>query len=261
MPSHHTNARRLTFSLIAAAVAAAAGAIALNLVAGSAARAATPGDGSESASAAEPVVETTYGKVRGREVDGIVSFKGIPYGGSTAGENRFKPPTRPAKWDGVRDALEYGNRAPQPVLTKETAGDYGRLIHWYEQPGEMSEDCLVLNVWTPGVGDGKKRPVMVSFHGGGFTSGTGNSAGYDGDPLARFGDVVVVTVNHRLGVLGYLYLGDLAGPEYAKSGNAGVLDLVASLEWVRDNIAAFGGDPGNVMIWGQSGGAPRPRRC
>ena len=96
--------------------------------------------------------ETKYGKVRGRESNGIYAFKGIPYGGSTAGENRFKPPTKPASWDGVRDAIEYGNRAPQAPLTKETAGDYGRLIHWYEQPGEMSEDCLVLNVWTPGVG-------------------------------------------------------------------------------------------------------------
>jgi para-nitrobenzyl esterase len=131
------------------------------------------------------------------------------------------------------------------------------LIGWDKQPGEISEDCLVLNVWTPGIGDGGKRPVMVSFHGGGFTSGTGNSAGYVGDPLARFGDVVVVTVNHRLGLLGYLYLGDLGGPEYAKSGAAGMLDLVASLEWVRDNIAAFGGDPSNVMIWGQSGGGAK----
>jgi len=214
--------------------------------------------GDDTASKAkDPIVQTSYGKVRGAVTDGIYSFKGIPYGASTAGANRFKPPVKPAKWDGVRDALEYGNRSPQAVLTKEAAGDYGRLIRWYEQPGEMSEDCLVLNVWTPGIGDGKKRPVMVSFHGGGFTSGTGNSAGYVGDPLAKYGDVVVVTVNHRLGVMGYLYLGDLAGPEYATSGNAGVLDLVAALEWVRDNATAFGGDPKNVMIWGQSGGGAK----
>jgi para-nitrobenzyl esterase len=252
-----TIARRAGFARVTVALTALSATLSTGLAVS--ARQAGPGDddAGKSAPAAAPVVQTSYGKVRGRENSGIYSFKGIPYGGSTAGENRFKPPTRPALWDGVRDALEYGNRAPQAALTKETAGDYGRLIRWYEQPGEMSEDCLVLNVWTPGVGDGKKRPVMVSFHGGGFTSGTGNSAGYDGEPLARFGDVVVVTVNHRLGVLGYLHLGDLAGPEYAKSGNAGVLDLVAALEWVRDNVAAFGGDPKNVMIWGQSGGGAK----
>jgi para-nitrobenzyl esterase len=203
-----------------------------------------------------PIVTTAYGKVRGHLADGIHSFKGIPYGGDTAGTNRFMPPTRPTPWDGVRDALEYGNRAPQPVPNPDQIRDYAKLIGWNRQPGELSEDCLVLNVWTPGL-DAKKRPVMVSFHGGGFTTGTGNSAGYNGDPLARFGDVVVVTVNHRLGILGYLHLGDLGGPKYAKSGVAGMLDLVAALEWVRDNIAAFGGDPGNVMIWGQSGGGAK----
>jgi para-nitrobenzyl esterase len=205
---------------------------------------------------AEPVVETTYGTIRGALVDGIYSFKGVPYGGTTAGANRFKAPTAPTPWEGVRDALEYGNRSPQPPLAEETMGEYGRMIRWHQQPGAMDEDCLVLNVWTPGL-DGGARPVMVSFHGGGFTSGTGNSAGYVGDPLARFGDVVVVTVNHRLGVLGFLHLGDLGGPEYAQSGVAGVLDLVAALEWVRDNIARFGGDPGKVMIWGQSGGGAK----
>jgi para-nitrobenzyl esterase len=142
------------------------------------------------------------------------------------------------------------------VLDPAEMRDYARVIRWHEQPGEMSEDCLVLNVWTPGLDDAA-RPVMVSFHGGGFTSGTGNSAGYNGDPLARFGDVVVVTVNHRLGVLGYLHLADLGGSEYAQSGVAGMLDLVAALEWVRDNIARFGGDPGRVMIWGQSGGGAK----
>jgi para-nitrobenzyl esterase len=178
----------------------------------------------------------------------------VPYGGSTAGANRFKAPTAPTPWEGVRDALEYGHRSPQPV--PQTESEYGRLIRWQEQPGAMDEDCLVLNVWTPGL-DAAARPVMVSFHGGGFTSGSGNSAGYVGDPLVRYGDVVVVTVNHRLGVLGFLHLGDLAGPEYAQSGVAGVLDLVAALEWVRDNIARFGGDPGKVMIWGQSGGGAK----
>ncbi len=206
---------------------------------------------------AEPIVHTESGQVRGENVDGIFAFKGIPYGGSTAGENRFRPPTEPERWDGVRDAIEYGNRAPQAVVSGEAMSDYGRLIRWSEHPGELSEDCLVLNVWTPAINDDTRRPVMVSFHGGGFTSGSGNGHGYNGDPLARFGDVVVVTVNHRLGALGYLHLGDLAGPEFARSGNAGMLDLVASLEWVRDNITNFGGDPGNVMIWGQSGGGAK----
>ena len=205
---------------------------------------------------AEPIVATTYGTIRGTLTDGIYAFKGVPYGGTTAGKNRFMPPTKPTPWEGVREAVEYGNRSPQPPLAEETMGEYGKLIRWHQQPGAMDEDCLVLNVWTPGL-DQAARPVMVSFHGGGFTSGTGNSAGYVGDPLARFGDAVVVTVNHRLGVLGFLHLGDLAGPEYAKSGVAGVLDLVAALEWVRDNIAQFGGDPGKVMIWGQSGGGAK----
>ena len=208
------------------------------LFAGCGGEAGTAAADDASAAASEPIVDTTYGKVRGAIADGIYTFKGIPYGASTAGAGRFKLPARPAAWEGVRDALVYGNRAPQATLTQESAGDYGKLIRWYEQPGEMSEDCLVLNVWTPGIGNGSKRPVMVWFHGGGFASGTGNSAGLRRRSLARFGDVVVVTVNHRLGVLGYLYLGDLAGPEYAESGSAGTLDLVAALEWVRDNIAA-----------------------
>jgi para-nitrobenzyl esterase len=204
----------------------------------------------------EPLADTTYGQVRGTLTDGIYAFKGIPYGASTAPPNRFKPPTAPEPWEGERDATVYGNRSPQPPLTEETSGDYGRMIRWWDQPGEMSEDCLVLNVWTPGL-DSAARPVMVSFHGGGFTSGTGNGSGYVGDPLARFGDAVVVTVNHRLGVLGFTHLGDLGGAEYAHSGVVGVLDLVAALEWVRDNIAGFGGDPNRVMIWGQSGGGAK----
>jgi para-nitrobenzyl esterase len=205
---------------------------------------------------AEPIVTTEYGKVRGELVEGIYAFRGIPYGGSTGGANRFKPPTTPQPWTDVLDATQYGDRAPQAVASADSIGDYGRLIRWNEHPGEISEDCLVLNVWTPGL-DGKARPVMVSFHGGGFTTGSGNGHGYVGAPLASYGDVVVVTVNHRLGAFGYLYLGELGGPEYAQSGNAGVLDLVAAPEWVRDNIAGFGGDPGTVMIWGQSGGGAK----
>ena len=206
--------------------------------------------------AGEPIAATEHGQVRGELVDGIYAFKGLPYGGSTAGANRFKPPAEPAPWTGIRDAIEFGDRAPQAVPTGDQVSDYARLIRWTEHPGEISEECLVLNVWTPGLDDAK-RPVMVSFHGGGFTSGSGNGHGYDGGPLARYGDVVVVTVNHRLAAFGYLHLADLGGSEYAHSGNAGMLDLVAALEWVRDNIAGFGGDPGNVMIWGQSGGGAK----
>ncbi len=198
-------------------------------------------------------VETRYGRLRGCDVSGIKVFKGIPYGGSTAGKNRFMPPSRPMPWTGVRDALEFGSVAPQPV---GATSEYGRVIGWDNHPGGMGEDCLVLNVWTPGL-DGRKRAVMLSIHGGGFTSGSGSTPGYNGKSLARFGDVVVVTVNHRLGALGYLHLGDLAGPEFAQSGTAGMLDLVAALEWVRDNIERFGGDPQTVMVFGQSGGGAK----
>jgi para-nitrobenzyl esterase len=200
-------------------------------------------------------VETSYGRLRGREVNGIKVFKGIEYGGSTSGRNRFMPPTKPAPWSGVRDAIEFGRVAPQPV---GAPSEYGRLIGWDNQPGGMGEECLVLNLWTPGLGDGRKRPVMVSIHGGGFTSGSGSTPGYAGATLSRFGDVVAITINHRLGALGYLHLGDLtSAPEFAQSGTVGMLDIVAALEWVRDNAERFGGDPDNVMVFGQSGGGAK----
>lgn len=202
------------------------------------------------------VAETIYGRVRGATVDGVHIFKGVPYGADTSGKNRFLPPRRPGPWRGVRDALEYGHIAPQAPSSGRI--DYVRAIHWYDQPGGQSEDCLVLNVWTPGINDGGKRPVLVCFHGGGFVSGSGNHRGFDGEIEARNHDVVVVSVNHRLGILGYLHLADLgAPPEFAQSGVAGMLDLVAALEWVRDNIENFGGDPGAVMIFGQSGGGAK----
>jgi para-nitrobenzyl esterase len=201
-------------------------------------------------------VETTSGRVQGMANTGIKEFKGIPYGAPTGGQNRYMPPRKPAPWTGVRECFAHGQICPQTLSS--LAGDYGMLIQWDLHVGGMGEDCLSLNVWTPGVNDGQKRAVMVSFHGGGFATGSGNGPGYDGAQLARLGDVVVVTVNHRLASYGYLHLADLgAPPEFAHAGVAGMMDLAASLQWVRDNIERFGGDPGKVMIFGQSGGGAK----
>ena len=195
-----------------------------------------------------PIAETTSGKIRGAYQDKINSFKGVPYGASTTGSARFMPPSRPQPWASVRDTLELGHQAPQNPsgLIAEVAA--------VEDKGPMGEDCLVLNVWTPSLGAGHKRPVMVWLHGGGYSTGSGGFTIYDGANLARKHDVVTVTVNHRLNVFGFLYLADIGGEKYAHASNVGMLDIVAALEWVRDNIAAFGGDPGNVTIFGQSGG-------
>jgi para-nitrobenzyl esterase len=210
----------------------------------------------QTTSSAFVVADTTSGKVQGMNLGGIKTFKGIPYGASTGGKNRYMPPQKPAPWTGVRDAFEFGPISPQ--IMADTRADYAQMIDWDIQPGGMGEDCLALNVWTPAVKDGGKRPVLVCFHGGGFSTGSGAALGYSGDPLARFGNVVVVTVNHRLASLGYLHLADLgAPPEFARSGVVGLMDLVASLEWVRDNIENFGGDPNSVMIFGQSGGGAK----
>lgn len=199
------------------------------------------------------IVDTIAGKVRGTTVNSIQSFKGIPYGASTSGPNRFQPPARPESWPGIRDALQYGPRSPQPAGSMTTI----TALLGAPPPEQEGEDCLSLNVLTPAVGDGGKRPVLFWCHGGGFTAGSGAGRLYNGTNLPHRGNVVVVTVNHRLGPFGYLYLGDLAGERYAASGNAGMLDLVAALEWVRDNIEAFGGDPGNVTIFGESGGGAK----
>jgi para-nitrobenzyl esterase len=198
------------------------------------------------------VAETTFGRVRGTEVSGIKVFKGIPYGASTAGKNRFMPPVAPAKWAGVRDALAYGSSAPQTEPGSRRAAS-ALAVAAAGLPAE-SEECLVLNVWTPAVHDSRKRPVMFWCHGGGFVSGSGSSPVTEGLNLARRGDVVVVTINHRLNVLGFTSLEEAGGPEFAASGDVGMMDIVAALRWVRDNIAEFGGDPNTVMIFGQSGG-------
>lgn len=187
------------------------------------------------------LTDTTHGKLRGSRKDGVNLFKGVPYGGRISGERRFRRPAPLKPWTGVRDALEFGAPAIQSPRRNEPA---------------PSEDCLFLNVWTP-ANDNRKRPVMFYSHGGGFVIGSGASGGQDGSNLARNFDVVVVETNHRLGLLGFLYLDEIAGPEYAGSGNMGMLDIVDGLKWIHDNIARFGGDPANVMIWGESGGGAK----
>jgi len=204
---------------------------------------------------ADLVADTTHGKVRGVAYKGTRLFRGIPYGGDTSGKNRFMPPTAAPAWAGVRDCTDWGHIAPQHVSTGQVS-DYTKMVGWNNYRGGLSEDCLNLNVWTP-AGAGSGRAVMVAFHGGGFTSGSGNLVALEGTNLARDGDVVVVTVNHRLGALGYTDLSGLGDPRFAASGVVGMMDCVAALQWVRDNIANFGGDPGKVMIFGQSGGGAK----
>jgi para-nitrobenzyl esterase len=204
----------------------------------------------QSESADMTVATTAYGKVLGDIEGGVVVFKGIPYGASTAGENRFMPPKPPAAWSDVRDALKFGDQCPQTAPPPTAA-----FASWGRDVGQ-SEDCLVLNVWTPAVDD-QKRPVMVWFHGGGFAVFDGSAPVYDSPKMVKRGDVVVVTLNHRLNLFGYMYLGGVGGEKYANSANLGQQDLVAALKWVRDNIANFGGDPNNVMIFGESGGGAK----
>lgn len=203
-------------------------------------------------------VDTSSGIVRGSVNTGVKIFRGIRYGADTGGKNRFMPPRKPAPWTGARNCIGYGPISPQTASGFRS--DYSQLIQWDKHigTGGMSEDCLSLNIWTPGVNDNAKRAVLVSFHGGGWATGSGNGPMYDGGQLALLGDVVVVTVNHRLASFGYAHLAAVGAPEEFKlAGVCGVMDMVASLEWVRDNIAAFGGDPSRVMIFGQSGGGSK----
>ena len=202
------------------------------------------------------VAETQYGKVRGYVLRGIHYFLGIPYGADTSGANRFMPPQRPQAWTEVRPAIWWGNTASQN-MDNRYANPYASFRdHWnYDDVGE---DCLKLNVFTPAPNDGKKRPVLFWIHGGGFANGNGiEHDGYNGENLARLGDAVFCSINHRLGPLGYCDLAGVGGERFAASGNVGMLDIVLALEWVRDNIAHFGGDPGNVTIMGQSGGGAK----
>jgi para-nitrobenzyl esterase len=192
----------------------------------------------------EPICETAHGKVRGRTAaNGIHVFKGMRY----ARAERFMPPSAPQGWAGIADAFEYGDQCPQARGSLAAAQ-------------AMSDDCLRINVWTPAL-DGAKRPVLLWFHGGGFEAGSGSSALYDGTRVARRGDVVVATINHRLNVFGHCFLGNVLGEDFAQSGNVGYLDLIASMQWVKQNIGQFGGDPNNVMIYGQSGGGRKVSLC
>ena len=207
------------------------------------------------------VIETQSGKVRGYIDRGVWVFRGIPYAEPSEGANRFMPPVKSKPWPGVRSCLTYGPACPSGINISENGdnsprGDEDNFLLYRTGGWQRGENCLRLNVWTPGPNtSGKKRPVMVFMHGGGYTGGSGNDLlSYDGENLARHHDVVVVTHNHRLNVFGFLNLAEIGGERFAGSGNVGMLDNVAVLEWVRDNIANFGGDPGNVMIYGQSGG-------
>jgi para-nitrobenzyl esterase len=197
-------------------------------------------------------VATGSGKVRGLAQNKVQVFKGIRYGASTEGAGRFMPPAKVAAWTNVKEVYEFGPRAPQ--LNNQFKGQVPPEFESMDPEGLMSEDCLCLNLWTASVGRTHQRPVMVWLHGGGFTTGSGAFICYDGTELARKHDVVAITLNHRLNVFGYLYLPEVGGGKYANASNVGMLDIVAALEWVRDNVEAFGGDPNNVTIFGQSGG-------
>ena len=200
------------------------------------------------------LADTVYGKVKGYILRDIYTFKGIPYGESTAGKNRFMPPKKPKKWEGVKPTVFYGNSAPQNIYDRSPNSYAAFVDHWNYD--ELSEDCLRLNIWSPGI-DQKKRPVLVWLHGGGFARGNGiEQDGYNGENISRYGDIVYCSINHRLGPLGFTNL-SFADPKYKDSANVGMLDIIAALEWIQENIENFGGDPNNVTVMGQSGGGAK----
>jgi para-nitrobenzyl esterase len=205
------------------------------------------------ADAAEMVtVETENGKLRGARQDGAISFKGVPYAADTGGKNRFMAPQPVVSWTGVRDALTVGDLCPH---FREGMSSF-RVFKWYAQDGEYGENCCVLNLFTPDLNPNAKRPVMLWLHGGGFQNGGGGGPLLDGTNLAKNGDVVVVSINHRINTFGFANLGFL-DPRFADAANAGQLDIVAALRWVKNNISAFGGDPNNVTVFGESGGGSK----
>lgn len=202
------------------------------------------------------IAETSFGKVQGYILKGVYTYLGIPYGADTSGKNRFMAPQKPQPWTDIKPAIWWGNTAPQIMDRRYANVHYSFADHWNYD--DVSEDCLRLNVWTPAIADGKKRPVMLWLHGGGFTNGNAiEQDGYHGENFAKKGDVVFVSINHRLGPIGFTDFSGVGGAKYADSGNVGMLDIVASLQWVRDNISNFGGDPSNVTIMGQSGGGAK----
>jgi para-nitrobenzyl esterase len=211
-----------------------------------------PAYAKKAAATGSAIAKTSLGQLRGvAGDDGVIAFKGVRYAESPAGENRFKPPVKAKPWSGVREAIAYG---PQAIQARDPGWSLSSIVP------PTDEDCLFLNIWTQGLRDGRKRPVMFYSHGGGWNTGNGGAptppgdTNHDGTALAKNYDVVVVTHNHRLNLLGFLYLGDVLGEEYAASGCSGMLDIQAALQWVNDNIEAFGGDPHNVMVFGESGG-------
>ena len=251
-PSSATLTRRAALGG-AAALAGLVGAVSSDEAGASESKRTPDAKASVIASRENSVVATGTGRVRGYVRDGIHTFKGIPYAESTAGANRFMPPVKAKAWTGVRSSMHYGQVSPQPARAGWKNDEESFMFLWDD--GIPGEDCLRVNVWTPALESNAKRPVMVWLHGGGFVAGSGQELrAYDGESLARRGDVVVVSLNHRLGALGFLDLSPAKDERFAKSGNVGMLDIVAALEWVRENIAAFGGDPGCVTIFGQSGG-------
>lgn len=201
--------------------------------------------------ASSVIIETPLGRLRGQSVEGVASFKGVPYAASTAGANRFRPPVALSPWTGEKEAIAFGASAPQ------VSGPSPAEFAWYWSSVPASEDNLSLSVYTPGVNDGRRRPILVWLHGGAFAIGAGTSPGFDGSHLAKSQDVVVVSINHRLNLFGSLFTGENQDQLSPESGNLSVLDQIAALKWVRDNAAAIGGDANNVTIFGQSGGAAK----